>query len=280
MVIREKLKEMIGVLRQYGSDNAVFEAHQLMRFATNFSATDLVIHHSDKLTDEMQKKIDALIKRRTGGEPLQYILGTQEFMSLEFYVNRSVLIPRADTETLTEYVLDAMRGKGFMLLDIGTGTGCIPLSIAHYNSRAYVRGVDISDAAIEIAEKNCEHLGLSARATFEKLDILSQMPCGKYDIITSNPPYIEHNVIETLQTEVRDFEPRLALDGGADGLTFYRHICKIAPELLNRDGLLVFEIGYNQGGAVSDMMKKDFDEVKIIKDLCGNDRVVTGKKKQ
>ena len=96
MVIREKLKEMIGVLRQYGSDNAVFEAHQLMRFATNFSATDLVIHHSDKLTDEMQKKIDALIKRRTGGEPLQYILGTQEFMSLEFYVNRSVLIPRAD----------------------------------------------------------------------------------------------------------------------------------------------------------------------------------------
>ena len=279
MVIREKLKNIINILRENGCDNPVFEANLLMRSVMNLSATDLVIRHTSVLPTDTEQEIDVLVKRRLCGEPLQYIIGTQEFMSLEFIVNRSVLIPRADTETLVEFLLEQMKGKGFTLLDIGTGTGCIPLSIAHYNQRAYVRGVDISEKAIETAEQNCTRLKLCDRASFEKLDILSEIPHGKYDVITSNPPYIEHDVIDTLQTEVKDYEPHLALDGGGDGLKFYRRICTAAPGLLNKDGRLIFEIGYNQADAVCRMMESDFHDIRIIKDLCGNDRVVSAVKK-
>lgn len=279
MVIREKLKNIIAMLRENGCENAVFEANQLMRSVMNLSATDLVIRHTSVLPTDKEQEIDALVKRRICGEPLQYIIGTQEFMSLEFIVNRSVLIPRADTETLVEFLLEQMNGKGFTLLDIGTGTGCIPLSVAHYNRRAYVRGIDISEKALETAEKNCARLNLCERASFEQLDILSEIPHGKYDVITSNPPYIEHDVIDTLQTEVKDNEPHLALDGGNDGLKFYRRICEAAPGLLGKDGRLIFEIGCNQAESVCGMLEKDFRDIGVIKDLCGNDRVVSAVKK-
>lgn len=273
MVIREKIKLTADKLKSAGNDNAVFEAHQLMRHVTEMSATDLVINHGNELTRAQEEMLDSMTVRRMHGEPLQYILGVQEFMSLEFLVNRSVLIPRADTETLVEYLLETMRGKGFTLLDIGTGTGCIPLSTAHYNTRAFVRGVDISTDALETARKNCKRLGLEKRADFEQLDILAEIPRGKYDVITSNPPYIRRDVIDTLQTEVKDYEPHLALDSGTDGLKFYRRICDIAPELLNPGGILLFEIGFDQGKAVSELMCKNFTDTRIIKDLCGNDRV-------
>ncbi|MDD6734888.1 MAG: peptide chain release factor N(5)-glutamine methyltransferase [Clostridiales bacterium] len=278
MVIREQLTKTIAKLREYGCDNAVFEAHQIMRFVLKLSATDLVIQHQCSLSIEQEAEINTLTDRRTAGEPLQYILGTQEFMSLEFLVDRSVLIPRADTETLVEFVLDKMSAKGFMLLDLCTGTGCIPLSIAHYNSRAYVRGIDISDKALEIAEKNCKRLELSNRACFEKLDILTEIPCGQYDVITANPPYIEHDIIDSLQTEVKDFEPHLALDGGIDGLKFYRRICAVAPALLTGAGILVLEVGENQADAVSEMLKPHFSDIEIKTDLCGIERVVAAKK--
>lgn len=276
MVIKEILKSTTEKLRDSGNDNPVFEAHQLLRHVTGLSATDLVLSHEKKLAQEHIDSLDELTSRRISGEPLQYILGTQEFMSLEFKVSPDVLIPRADTETLVEFVLNKTKGKGISLLDIGTGTGCIPLSIASYNKRAFVRGLDISKKAIEIAKTNADKLGLSERAAFELCDILNECPKGKYDVITSNPPYIESDIIEGLQTEVRDFEPRLALDGGKDGLVFYKRICSIAPKLLEKGGLLAFEIGYNQGKSVSDLMKNDFKNVEVIKDLCGNDRVVTG----
>ncbi len=280
MVIKELLYNTIQYLRESGNDNPIFEAHCLVRHAFSLSATELVLMHDKTADPKKAEFLSSLTARRVSGEPLQYILGTQEFMSLEFAVTEDVLIPRPDTETLTEYVIEHMKNRGFSLLDIGTGTGCIPLSIAYYNKRTYVRGVDISEKAVKIAESNSEKLRLSERAAFEKLDILTEIPCGKYDIITSNPPYIESDVIESLDTCVKDFEPRLALDGGADGLVFYRRICDIAPLILNPGGMLIFEIGYNQGVSVSKLMQKSFRDVEVIKDLCENDRVAVGFLKQ
>ena len=276
MVIKELLKEMTARLRSAGNDNPVFEAHQIARHILGISAPELVLMHDKKVTKKQEDKLFDIINRRTSGEPLQYILGVQEFMSLEFAVAPGVLIPRADTETLVEYVIDKFEDKGFSMMDICTGSGCIPLSVATYCPRALVRGVDISDTALEFANKNCKGLNLSHRADFSKCDILSEIPKGRYDVVTANPPYIETDVIPTLQTEVRDFEPHLALDGGADGLTFYRRICEIAPKILNHGGMLIFEIGYDQAKAVTELMEKDFAEVKTIKDIPGNDRVVVG----
>lgn len=276
MVIKELLKQTVSTLRESGNDNYVFEAHAILRHVLKLSATDLVLMHEKKVTKRQEEKVLEFCTRRTGGEPLQYILGTQEFMSLEFKVTPNVLIPRADTEALAEYVIEHYKDKGFSLLDIGTGSGCIPLSVAAYCPRALVRGVDVSDEAIKIANENCKRLTLSHRAAFGMCDIMSELPRGKYDVITSNPPYIETDVIPTLQTEVKDFEPHLALDGGADGLMFYRRICEIAPMLLNKGGMLIFEIGCNQGKAVTQLMEKSFGNVEIIKDIPGNDRVAVG----
>lgn len=279
MVIRELLEKIITVLKENNCDNPIFEAHQLVRHVLEMSATDLVINHTKNANEEDVNYIYSLLERRIKGEPLQYIIGTQEFMSLEFIVNESVLIPRADTETLVEYVIEKYQNDGFSLLDIGTGTGCIPLSIAHYCRRSYVRGIDISNAALDIAKLNCKKLDLSERADFLKCDILNEIPSGRYDIITSNPPYIESDIIPTLQKEVKDYEPHLALDGGNDGLMFYRRICDIAPQILNENGMLIFEIGYNQADALLKLMENDFYDTKIIKDLCGNNRVAVGYKK-
>ncbi len=279
MVIKELLKNTTQKLRESGNDNPVFEAHQLVRHVTGLSATDLVLKHNTPCKKQHIDLIQQLTDRRILCEPLQYILGTQEFMSLEFDVTPDVLIPRADTETLVEYVLDKTKNKSLSLLDIGTGTGCIPLSIAFYNKHAFVRGLDISTKAAELARKNAAKLQLSDRAAFEICDILESCPKGQYDVITSNPPYIETHVIQTLDKEVRDFEPQVALDGGMDGLKFYRRICDLAPSLLHDGGMLIFEIGYNQGKDVSELMQKDFEKIEIIKDLCGNERVVAGYKK-
>ena len=279
MVVKELLREMTAHLRSAGNDNPVFEAHQIARHILKMSATELVLMHDKKVTKNQVDKIFGVIDRRTMGEPLQYILGVQEFMSIEFSVAPGVLIPRADTETLVEYVIDKYKDTGFSLMDICTGSGCIPLSVAAHCPRALVRGVDISDDALFFAEKNCKKLNLSHRADFSKCDVLSEIPSGKYDVITANPPYIETAVIETLQTEVKEYEPHIALDGGADGLKFYRRICEIAPKLLNPGGMMIFEIGYDQSASVRKLMEKDFSQVKTIKDIPGNDRVVVGKLK-
>ena len=262
MVIRELIQKVNKRLSDAGIDNSLFEIHQIIRHVFNLSPVDLILNH-EKDASAMESEILQLVQRRENHEPLQYILGTQEFMSLEFMVEKNVLIPRSDTETLVEYVLENTSGS-LSLLDIGTGTGCIPLSVAHYNKNAYVRGIDINPTAISLAEKNAEKLGLTRRAIFEKLDILNQMPKGKYDIVTSNPPYIESDIIPTLQLEVRDFEPHTALDGGNDGLIFYRRIIHISPAYLKPKGILIFEIGYNQAESVSQMMENDFENMSFF----------------
>lgn len=276
MVINELLQKSIENLKKHGNDNPVFEAHALFRHVLSLSETELVLGKNKEIKKSSEKEISRLISRRISGEPLQYILGTAEFMSLEFKVSPSVLIPRQDTETLVEYVIEKKKSDSFALLDIGTGTGCIPLSVAAFCKKAVVFGIDISKDAEKLSQENAKRLILDDRSNFGVLDILTEIPKGKYDVITSNPPYIKTDVIPTLQTEVKDFEPHLALDGGADGLKFYRRICQVAPKLLNSGGMLVFEIGYDQASDVTSLMEENFCDIKIIKDLSGNDRVAVG----
>lgn len=258
-------------------DNARFEAEQIVMHVLGIGRTGFITNSSRAVTDDEMRIINETAARRAGGEPLQYILGETEFMSLPFKVNRATLIPRSDTETLVEHVLEHMNGKSCEILDIGAGTGCVGISLAYYNKNARVTELDISFDAINTARENAGINGVLGRTKFIKADILNEIPDGAYDIIVSNPPYIETAVIGTLQTEVKDYEPLSALDGGEDGLTFYRRITEIAPKMLKKGGLLAFEIGYNQGENVKKLMEKNFKDIRIIKDLCGNDRVVSGR---
>lgn len=225
------------------------------------------------------EKIDQKVSRLKQGEPVSYIIGHREFMSLEFSVTPSVLIPRADTEILVEEIIEYYKGKSPFIFEIGTGSGCIAISLAYYIKDAKIAACDISEGALEVALENAKSNGTSGKIHFFRHDIMEGFP--KFDImpdcIVSNPPYIKRDVIETLDKSVRDFEPLSALDGGEDGLDFYRMI--VSRNNLKPGGLFALEIGYNQGEAVKNLMQSDFSQIKIKKDIGGNDRVITGLKK-
>ena len=181
MVIRELLKKVISELRKNGIENEIFEANLMIRTVLGLSPIELVLAYKNEAEEKDILEILKMVERRINGEPLQYILGTEEFMGLEFLVSPDCLVPRADTETLVEAVISQRCGKS--VLDICTGSGCIGISIAHFNKNAFVRGVDISDKALELAKKNAQKLNLSDRVRFEKCDILTQIPSGCFDVI-------------------------------------------------------------------------------------------------
>ena len=226
------------------------------------------------------EKFEEGIARRAQREPLQHILGTQEFMGLEFFVNRHTLIPRQDTETLVELVLGNHKEREISLLDMCTGSGCIAVSLAKLGGYAHVEAADISEEALKVAKKNAETLlGEEGKIRFRHSDMFSAFneTEDKFDIIVSNPPYIPSDVIEELEPEVRDFEPRSALDGTADGLFFYELLARECGRFLKENGAVYFEIGHDQGEAVENLLKANgFIDTKVIKDLAGNDRVVLG----
>lgn len=252
-------------------------------------------------TEEAMKEYKEGISRRAKREPLQHILGTQEFMGIEFYVNRHTLIPRQDTETLVETVLAEHKEKTATLLDMCTGSGCIAISLAAHGGYIHVEAADISVEALKVAEKNAEKIlsgrkrisstagaagdernpvGEQETIRFRHSDMFAAFDpeTDKFDIIVSNPPYIPSDVIEELEPEVRDFEPRSALDGTADGLFFYEKLAEECGRFLNEKGSVYFEIGHDQGEAVEDLLRTHgFKDTKTIKDLAGNDRVVCGK---
>lgn len=269
MVIRELVSELAACL----GENALYEARELVMRVLNIGSTELILNGSRDVSDGEKRLAYELLERRKRGEPLQYITETAGFMGLEFKVTRDVLIPRADTETLVEEIIRLSSGKK-RIIDIGTGSGCIGISLAHYIDGADVTFLDISKKALEIAEYNAKKNNVCGR--FVNMDILREYPKEKFDIIASNPPYIRDDVIKTLDKGVKDYEPYNALSGGADGLIFYKRITDISARMLNRGGILAYEIGYDQGKAVSELMQRDFRNVRILKDLCGNDRVVIG----
>ncbi|MCI7795721.1 MAG: peptide chain release factor N(5)-glutamine methyltransferase [Lachnospiraceae bacterium] len=220
------------------------------------------------------------LSRRSKREPLQHILGTQEFMGLEFTVSRHVLIPRQDTEILVETVLSAHKEKNISVLDMCTGSGCIGISLAVLGGYRHVEAADISEEALVVARANAAGIPGAGNVCFRQSDLFSEFSpeTDRYDVIVSNPPYIPSSVIEGLEPEVRDFEPRNALDGAEDGLLFYRRLAEECGRFLKKNGSVYFEIGYDQGEAVSSLLRSHgFKDTEVIKDLAGKDRVVCGR---
>lgn len=253
------------------------EADWIISHVTKMSQEDF-IKNPREITAQEETEIMDIVSRRNSGEPLQYILGETEFMGLTFKVNDLVLIPRQDTETLVETVVKKIKDKEVRVLDIGTGSGCVGISIAKLCPNADVTLLDYSEAILEVAGENAKLNGVEVK--LEHCDILEEIPEGKFDVIVSNPPYIETDTIFSLDNIVTSYEPPEALDGGFDGLLFYQRITEIAPEIMEENSYIAFEIGYEQGEAVSEILDEaEFSGIKVIKDPCENDRVVTGKYK-
>lgn len=267
------------ILTEAGVPNANLDAWYLMEEAAGVTRSDLYVHPEKELDEEICGTYLDWIERRKERIPLQRILGKQEFMGLEFLVGEQVLIPRQDTEILVETAMQILE-DGMQVCDMCTGTGCIAWSLAALSQKEIrVDAVDVSEEAIQIAGANRERLGLDKNLTRVIQSDLFEKVQDRYDVIVSNPPYIRPDVIETLEPEVRDHDPRLALDGGADGLVFYRKIVDRAQDHLKEGGYLFFEIGYDQGDEVSQILADHtFTEIRIIPDLTGLNRVVTGKK--
>ena len=253
-----------------------FDVDLLIMHIFNLSKYDIII--GEKKIDESNPVFNEWLNRLEKGEPINYITGTKEFMGLEFNVNPSTLIPRPDTEILVETVLKLLGGKQSKILDIGCGSGCIGISLAHYNKNVSVTEIDISQDALDTAKENAIQNKVNDRISFINMDILSDFPKGEFDILVSNPPYIRSDVIPTLDENVREFEPVSALDGGEDGLIFYKRIIK--NENIKANGYIAFEIGYDQGKDVIKLLENSakFTEINLIKDLATNDRVVVGRK--
>lgn len=277
MILKDAFTEGIRKLKLSNIDAPVITAGAILCHVLGCENTYLYTHDDYVLSkDEYERYCDAL-NRRIKGEPLQYITGCQEFMSLNFAVDPSVLIPRQDTEILVEYIIEFARQKEKVsILDIGTGSGCIAISLAYYIKNSRVLGVDISKGALEIARKNAHNCGVDERIAFIESNLFKNISPQKFDIIVSNPPYIPNEVIDTLDRQVKDFEPKIALDGGEDGLDFYRKIVKQSVAFLKPKGLLAFEVGFDQAQDVVKIMESSFKDIKVKKDLAGIERVVTG----
>lgn len=249
------------------------DAWLLLESACGCTRNDYYMRGSEPLREAQEHCFCEYLNQRAKRIPVQHILGVQEFMGLTFRVTPDVLVPRQDTETLVEEVLKTVK-PGSRILDMCTGSGCILLSILHYAEECTGTGADLSEAALAVAQENAQRLGGECR--FVRTDLFENID-GRYDVIVSNPPYIATEEIETLMPEVRDHEPRMALDGKEDGLFFYREIIAASRQYLTPDGQLFFEIGCDQGEAVAAMMRAaGFCEVQVIRDLAGLDRVVKG----
>lgn len=265
---------------------AKLDARLLLEYACGTDRNTLLIHGDREVSEKEYEQYVNYIAERKKHVPLQYITGVQEFMGLEFAVNEHVLIPRQDTEILVEEVMRHLH-DGMRILDICTGSGCILLSLLYYSNDCTGIGTDISKDTLSVAMENADKLkalknGLNVE--FVQSDLFEQLEKdeedrykGQFEIIVSNPPYIKSDVIETLMPEVREYEPRSALDGKEDGLFFYRKIIERAGDYLTGGGELFFEIGYDQAADVKAMMEDaGYAEVEVVKDFAGLDRVVHG----
>lgn len=264
---RKKLKEQeIG--------DADVDAWYLLSHVFQINRTEYLLKSDISAAEEESSRYLELVKLRSKHIPLQYITGSQEFMGLEFDVSQDVLIPRQDTEILVEEALKSCDGK--TVLDMCTGSGCIIISIAKWGKPLTVTGVDISVKALEIAAKNAIKHGVELELI--NSDLFERVPYV-YDMIISNPPYIPTDDIGELMPEVKNYEPVIALDGSKDGLDFYRRIIAALDKNLCSNGTILFEIGHNQGEAISELLRQQrFMEIKIMKDLSGLDRVVSARK--
>lgn len=274
MTYQEAVKNGEKILNLANISDAKVDAWMLFEMACKVDRNFYYLHMDEDITAEQQKEYEIALKKRAEHIPLQYITGEQEFMGLKFKVNSNVLIPRQDTEVLVEEALKRIQ-PGMRVLDMCTGSGCIAVSIAKNVPHIEMHAVDISKQALNVAKDNAKLNEVSVE--FERSDLFDHVT-GKYDVIVSNPPYIPTSEIPKLMPEVGSFEPVEALDGKEDGLYFYRKIIAECKDYLNPDGMIFFEIGYEQGADVSALLQEaGFSQVAVVKDLAHLDRVVFGK---
>lgn len=274
MTLQQALMEAARHLSKAGLPRPRLEAEVLLAWAGNYSRPQLLARLGEELAPAAAARFRRAVERRSAGYPLQYLTGRQEFMSLEFKVNPSVLIPRQDTEVVVAAVLQRLEAGGsYSIADCGTGSGAIVLSLACHLPKAFFYATDISAAALKVARQNAGHLGLEKRVIFYQGDFLTPLQGLKLDVITANPPYIPTPELDRLPPEVQH-EPRLALDGGLDGLAAYRVLLPGAAQLLKPGGFLALEIGYNQGEAVRELAAAcgAYREFALLPDYGGRDR--------
>jgi len=270
---REKLKAS-------GDSEADSEAYLILELILGISRMDCLLDPQKELSDDDFCKLEDTLNRREKHEPLQYITGHQEFMGLDFMVSPAVLIPRQDTEILVleaEKYIEEQRvlcNEDLDILDMCTGSGCIIISLKNRNREINATAVDISAMALEVAGKNAENN--DAQVSFIHSDLFENVPIDKkFDLIVSNPPYIPSSVVDTLMPEVRVYEPRLALDGEADGLKFYKKIIRAAKEHLKPGGTIMFEMGFDQGESIERLfILEGYSDIYIVRDLAGLNRVI------
>ncbi len=281
MIYSETYENGVRILSAAGISEAALDARLLLEFITGHDRNALLAHPETPVSDDENTRYEALIEKRASHVPLQQMTGTAGFMGIDFFVNDKVLIPRADSECLVE---EAMRfvSDGSDILDLCTGSGCLILSLMHYKNNCRGVGADISEDALSVARRNEKMLtaggGLNGgTVSFIAGDLYEALSGDdmKFDVIISNPPYIRSDVIPTLMPEVADHEPLIALDGGDDGLTFYRRIAERACKYLTKHGMIFLEIGYDQAKDVSGILADaGFINIEVVKDYAGNDRVV------
>lgn len=300
--VKELIKIAERQLADAGVADAQIDAKELYCFLMGYDKTALMMHWQDVLQDNQCEAYFALIEKRAKRQPLQHITGEQEFMGFPFKVNEHVLIPRQDTETMVEDAIELLekgtlrggaygRGKPLKgsadILDLCCGSGAIGIPLAKTFGKAKVVCTDVSPQALETARENasynaCKNIKFAESDMFEAPFFNGRFGKKKFDLIISNPPYIESEVIEGLEPEVKDHEPRLALDGGTDGLNFYRKIAQEAAAYLKKDGVLMMEIGCEQKDAVKEILRQtgEYERIIGLTDLTGRDRIVAAIKKK
>lgn len=278
MTLQEAQRALTSVFKSGGIDTANLDARVLIEAVTGLTATDMARAPERGLS---APEIDCLRDyqaQRLEGKPVSKIIGQREFWGRLFQVNEHVLDPRPDSETLVEAALAHLpEAQAFQLLDLGTGSGCLLLTLLAERAQGQGLGVDVSEPALVVAKANSQSLDLQARARFASSHWLESV-AGRFDMIVSNPPYISDAEMASLDKNVLDYDPHLALKGGGDGMDPYRHICAKAQDHLQADGWLLFEIGATQGAAVGEILRQaGFSQVQVLPDLAGRDRVVMGR---
>ncbi|MFH1542345.1 MAG: peptide chain release factor N(5)-glutamine methyltransferase [bacterium] len=269
-------------------ESARLETEILLAHALDLQRIQLYANFNREVQPHHLAIFRSYVERRLKNEPLAYIVGFQPFLGLDFEVNNHVLIPRPETEQLVELAIERVKGSSLftespnpLILDIGTGSGCIAVSLAKYLPNAHVIGIDISEQALEIAKRNAVKHGVQDRCQFVVKNMLEKNVAETFrfphDLIISNPPYIRSADIETLEPNVKDWEPKQALDGGADGLDYIRALFHLIPKGLNPKGLIMFEFGIGQAKEILNLSQGIFKETKIVKDLAGIERIFVGK---
>lgn len=279
---RELYEEGRRILEQAGLPDAALDARFLLEEVCGTNLQTLLVFPEKKVTEEEVNQYRAFIQRRKDREPTAMILGEWDFMGLTFRLNKSTLIPEQDTEVLVETALEELKRRGLgeaplRILDLCTGSGCILLSLLHELRNAGGLGTDLSEEALEAARENAVRLGLEERAAFRQGDLWEPVGDERFDLIVSNPPYVPTDVIPTLEPEVRCGEPYAALDGGEDGLVFYRRIMKEAAGHLKPSGIIIVESGFDEAAQISALMQdQKLRGIRTVKDYGGLDRVVLG----